>query len=97
MEELCCSEGPHKGVYPHRHDEEDNGHSAAIELLVGKNPCSRVAEEDTQGRVLDRHLERQGKSLYRISVGEEFCKILECKVDGVVAFTKALSIDAVKS
>ena len=84
MEEFGCREGSHQGVDPHRHDEEDDGHSAFVELLVGKDPCRRIAEHYAECGVLDGHLKRKGECADCVSVLEELGEVAECETAGSV-------------
>ena len=84
MEEFRRRQGPHQCVDPHRHDEQDDGHSAFIELLVRQDPCGRVAEQDAQGSVLYRHLKREGEGLDGILVHEELHEVAEGEMSAAV-------------
>ena len=84
MEEFGCSEGPHEGVDPHRHYKEHYGHSAPVQLLVGKDPCRRVAEKYAEEGVLYRNFKRKCECSERIGIGEELGEVVECEVAGTV-------------
>ena len=84
MEEFGSGKGPHERIYPHRHDEQDDGYCASVELLVRKYPCGRIAEQDAYGCILYGDLKRKGECAYRIGVMEEFGEIAEREVAGSV-------------
>ena len=84
MEEFGCREGPHEGVDPHRHDEENYCHGAFVELPVGQYPCCRITEQNADCGGFYRHFQRQGECAYGVSILEEFGEVSECEVAGTV-------------
>ena len=84
MEELCSGEGSHKRVDPHRHYEKHDRYCAAVEILVCEDPCCRIAEQDAQGCVFNRHFKREGECLYGICVSEELDEVAQREVAAAV-------------